>query len=138
VALTVLDAGIVIAILDAGDSHHDAAMKAVSSAINRGDDLVVPASAYAELLVAPHRRGVEAVRTVDASLDALPASIEPASRAVATRAAELRAQHGNHLRLPDALVVATAIALGAERIITTDARWPRLSVHVEVIRPEAG
>lgn len=137
-ALTVLDAGVVIAILDAGDTHHLAAVRAVTSAIDRGDDLVVPASAYAELLVAPHRRGAEAVGAADAFLDALPAAIEPATRAVAARAAELRAQHGNQLRLPDALVVATAMALGAERVITTDARWPRLPIQVEVIGPEAG
>jgi predicted nucleic acid-binding protein len=138
VALTVLDAGVVIAILDASDIHHHTAIQAVTTAIDRGDDLVLPASAYAEVLVAPHRRGAEAVGTVDAFLDALPARIEPATRIVAARAAELRARHGTQLRLPDALVVATAMALGAERIITTDARWPRLPVRVEVIRPEAG
>lgn len=137
-ALTVLDAGIVIAILDASDTHHHAAMRAVTTAIDRGDDLILPASAYAEILVAPHRRGAEAVGTVDAFLDALPAGVEPATRTVAARAAELRARHGNQLRLPDALVVATAMALGAERVITTDGRWPRLPVRVEVIRPEAG
>ncbi len=133
-ALTVLDAGVVIAILDASDTHHRAAVGAVATAIERGADLVLPASAYAEVLVAPHRRGAEAVRTVDAFLDALPARVEPATRLIAVRAAELRARHANRLRLPDALVVATAIIVGAERVITTDARWPRLPVHVEVIR----
>lgn len=137
-ALTILDAGVVIAILDASDTHHDAAVQAVTTAIDRGDNLVVPASAYAEILVAPHRRGADAVGTVDAFLDALPARIEPATRIVAARAAELRARHGNQLRLPDALVVATAMAVGAERVITTDARWPPLPVRVEVVRPKAG
>jgi predicted nucleic acid-binding protein len=138
VALTVLDAGGVIAILDASDTHHVAAVAAVMSAIERGDDLVLPASAYAEILVAPHRRGDEAVATVDAFVDAVPARVEPATRSIAAIAAELRARHGPKLRLPDALVVATALALGAERVITTDARWPRLPVPVEVIRPEPG
>jgi predicted nucleic acid-binding protein len=137
VALTVLDAGVVIAILDASDVHHQAALAAVTRAIERGDELVLPASAYAEVLVAPHRRGRHAVTTVDAFLDALPASIEPATRTVAARAAELRARHGMKLRLPDALVVATVLVLGAERVLTTDARWPRLPITVEVIRPEA-
>ena len=137
-ALTVLDAGVVIAVLDGSDVHHRAVMAALTTAIERGDDLVLPASAYAEILVAPYRRGSAAVETVDAFLDALPAAVEPANRIVAARAAELRAKHGSRLRLPDALVVATAMVLGAERVITTDGRWPRLPLRVEVIRPDAG
>jgi predicted nucleic acid-binding protein len=132
VALTVLDAGIVIAILDANDPHHAAAVGALRGAIDRGDELVLPVSAYAEVLVAPHRRGAAAVATVDSFVDALPARTEPATRAIAAAAAELRAHHGTRLRLPDALVVATAISLGAERILTSDARWPELPISVEV------
>ena len=135
--LTVLDAGVLIAVLDSRDVHHVAALGAVRSALDRGDALALPASAYAEILVAPHRRGVEAVATVDGFVDALPASVEPVTRTVAARAAELRARHSSHLRLPDALVVATALVLGAGRIITSDAGWPPLPVTVEVIRPAA-
>jgi predicted nucleic acid-binding protein len=137
VALTVLDAEVVLAILDASDGHHGAALAALTSATELGDRLVLPASAYAEVLVAPSRRGTEAVATVDAFVDALPATVEPATRAIAARAAPLRARHGAKLRLPDALVVATALVCGAERVLTTDARWPRLEVTVEVIGPEA-
>ena len=137
-ALTVLDAGVVIAILDSSDVHHQAALAGVTRAVDRGDEFVLPASAYAEVLVAPHRRGRQAVATVEAFVDALPARVEPATRAIAAIAAELRARHGAKLRLPDSLVVATALGLGAERVLTTDARWPRLPVTVEVIRQEAG
>ncbi len=135
--LTVLDAGVVIAVLDAGDVHHAGAVEAVRSALGRGDALVLPASAYAEILVAPYRRGAEAVATVDAFVDALPARVEPATRAVAAMAAGLRARHGSGLRLPDALVVATGVVLGAARVVTTDAGWPHLPVRVEVVRPPA-
>jgi len=138
VALTVLDAGVVIAVLDASDIHHQAAMRALATAIDRDDGLLIPVSAYAEVLVAPFRRGAEAVATLDAFLDALPARVAPATRAVAARAAELRARHGARLRLPDALVMATAMAIGADCVITTDARWPSLPVRLEVVRPEAG
>jgi predicted nucleic acid-binding protein len=136
-ALTVLDAGVVIAVLDASDAHHDGATAAVAAAMDRGDDVVLPASAYAETLVAPHRRGPEAVATVDAFLDALPAVVEPATRPIAKRAAELRAAHGSQVRLPDALVIATALVLGAERVITTNARWPTLPIRVEVVSSAA-
>jgi predicted nucleic acid-binding protein len=135
VGLTVLDAEVVIAILDALDVHHAAAAGAVTSARERGDTLVLPSSAYAECLVAPYRRGPEAVAVVDSFVDALPARVEPVSRAIASTAAELRARHGRALRLPDALVVATALVLRADRLVTTDARWPALPVPVEILAP---
>jgi predicted nucleic acid-binding protein len=133
VGLTVLDAGVLIAVLDATDAHHVSARRALAAAVARGDRLVVPASAYAELLVGPLRAGGDRGNVVDDFLDALPATIAPADREVARRAAELRAQHGNRLRLPDALVVATALVLGAARVMATDARWPEVGVAVDVI-----
>jgi predicted nucleic acid-binding protein len=132
-ALTILDAGVVIAILDSSDIHHVAARQAVAFAIGRGDELGVPASAYAEVLVGPFRQGTKAAATVDAFLAALPARVEPATREIAVAAAELRARFGSRLRLPDALVVATAVVLHATRLLTTDAGWPALPVSVEVI-----
>ena len=132
--LTVLDAGAIIAILDASDAHHAAAIEAVMTTRERGDTMVLPSSAYAECLVAPYRRSPDAVAVVDSFVDALPARVEPASRAIASTAAELRARHARALRLPDALVVATAVVLGAERLLTTDAGWPELAVPLEVVR----
>ena len=131
--LTVLDAGVVIAVLDASDIHHAAAVAALTGALDVGDELVLPASAYAECLVAPSRSGAEAVATVDRFIDALPARVEPATRAVGAMAASLRAGHGPALRLPDALVVAAAAVLKADRVVTTDARWPAVPVSVEVV-----
>ena len=136
--VTVVDAGVVIAILDSSDAHHAVARQAVAHAMDRGDRLVIPASAYAEVLVAPYGRGAEAVATVEAFLAALPIIIEPATREIAAVAAELRSRHGRRLPLPDALVVATAIAVAAARVLTTDARWPRVPVSVEIVRPVAG
>jgi predicted nucleic acid-binding protein len=131
--LTILDAGVVIAILDASDAHNAAAAAAVTSARERGDTLVLPSSAYAECLVSPYRRGPEAVAVVDQFVDALPARVEPVSRVIASAAAELRARHAGALRLPDALVVATALVFGADRLITTDAGWPALPLLVELL-----
>jgi len=135
--LTVLDAGVVIAVLDAGDAHHAAAVSALTEARDQGDELVIPVSAYAECLVSPNRSGPVAVATVDRFIDALPARVEPATRAIGAAAASLRAAHGPSLRLPDALVVATAMVLDADHIITTDARWPTLAARVEVLRRDA-
>jgi predicted nucleic acid-binding protein len=131
--LTVLDAGIVIAALDASDVHHGVSVQALREAREVGDALVVPASAYAEALVGPSRRGADAVATVDAFLDAMPAAVEPASREVARAAAALRARHGPSLRLPDALVLATAVVVAADQVLTTDGGWPETGVVVEVV-----
>ncbi len=130
--LTVLDAGIVIAALDSSDAHHAASVDALRTSRASGDALIVPASAYAEALVGPSRRGAEAVATVDAFLDALPAAVEPATREVAREAAALRARHGRALRLPDALVLATASIVGADQVLTTDAGWPDTGAPVRV------
>ena len=135
--LTVLDAGVVIAVLDAGDAHHAVAATALTEARDRGDELVIPVSAYAECLVSPSRTGQAAIATVDRFLDGLPARVEPVTRVIGAAAASLRGAHGQSLRLPDALVVATAIVLDADRIITTDARWPALAVRVEVLKKDA-
>ncbi len=131
--LTVLDAGIIIAALDASDAHHGSSVQALREARESGDALVVPASAYAEALVGPSRRGPDAVATVDAFLDAMPVAVEPASREVARAAAALRASHGHRLRLPDALVLATAVVVGADQVLTTDGGWPETEVVVEVV-----
>lgn len=130
--LTVLDAGILIAVLDGHDAHHVASSIALRRAHVRGDRFVLPVSAYAESLVAPYRRGRDAVVGLDAFVDALPAGVEPITREIASRAAELRAKQPG-VRLPDALVIATAVVLNADRLLTTDAKWPRVGLRVEVV-----
>ena len=133
--LTVLDAGIIIAVLDADDVHHRVAREALHDALERGERLALPASAYAEIMVGPQRRGQDAAATVDAFIDALPTVVEPATRDIARAAAALRARYGRSLRLPDALVLATAMVLGADSVLTTDTGWPDTGVHVRVVGP---
>jgi predicted nucleic acid-binding protein len=129
VAIVVLDASIVIAFLDAADSHHAAVVAAVGQA--RREELVLPASAYAEVLVDPWRRGGDAVSVVRRFVTDLAIRIAPLTEQVAERAARLRAHH-RALRLPDALVLATADALGATAL-TCDRSWPRLSHRARVV-----
>lgn len=131
--LTVLDAGVIIAVLDGDDAHHGVAREALHDVLERGHRLALPASAYAEIMVGPLRRGRDAATTVDAFIDALPAIIEPATRDIARAAAALRARHGRSLRLPDALVLATAQVLGADGVLTTDTGWPDTGMAVRVV-----
>ncbi len=123
--LTVLDAGVVIAGLDGNDARHAAATEALSAARGRGDSFIVPASTYAEILVQPASQGPATVARVDAALDAMAISIAAADREIARSAATLRARHPS-LRLPDVLVIASAVELDADHLLTTDQRWKTL------------
>src|SRR5438552_3877794 len=82
-----------------------------------------------EVLVAPAKKGGGAVGRVDEALAALTLRIESITPAIARSAAMLRARHRS-LRLPDALVLATADVLGAEKVLTADRAWPKISRRV--------
>ncbi|MBC8363952.1 MAG: PIN domain-containing protein [Actinobacteria bacterium] len=122
--LTVLDASVVIGWLDEDDGHHGVATDALDQAWDRGERFALPVTALAECLVGPSRKGPSAVERVRSLIAAAPVTSIPISEDIAVESAALRAQFGNRLRLPDALVVATAIVLDADRLLTTDRRWP--------------
>ena len=83
----ILDASVLIGLLDAADNHRDRAVNEVDQADRADHQLLTPASADSEALV--------------------PFAVVPLTAPIAERAAELRARHES-LRLPDALVLATA------------------------------
>lgn len=122
-ALIHLDAGVLIGFLDADDRHHPAARAVVAEALDRSDRLAMAASALAECLVGPARRGDDAVDVVHDLRERLPIEIVDLDVEIATAAARLRARH-RALRLPDALVLATASVGRADRLVTTGRRWP--------------
>jgi predicted nucleic acid-binding protein len=124
--LTVVDAGVVIGFLDANDAHHVAANAALVSCRARRDRVVLPASAFAEILVGPSRRGPAAVTVVRNLVDRIPIEVEPLDDEIAVAAAAIRAHHAS-VKLPDALVIATAQHLDADHLVTTDRRWPTRS-----------
>lgn len=129
-ALLVLDASVVIAHLQEDDPHHDAAVAAFAS---RGAaDLVLPASAYAEVLVGAFRSGRVALSFVERFLAESPVRVEPITVEIARRAASLRARHAG-AGLADALVLATGDVLDAERVLTADRSWAKWSRRVRVI-----
>lgn len=131
--LIVLDAGVMIALLERRDAHHHPAVAAVETARAQGDRFALPASAYAEILVKPARRGQSEVAAVDGIVDTMPSAVVPIDRVIAASAARLRAHHGRALRLPDALVLATADILRADRVLTTDADLLGRGINVELL-----
>lgn len=130
-ALVVLDASVVIAFLDPDDALHQAAVEALTE--HQHDELLIPTSAYAEILVAPHRRGAEAVAEIEAFLSDFAIRLESLTPAIARAAAKLRSE-SRSLRLPDALVLATAEELGAEVVLTGDESWARISGRIRLVQ----
>jgi predicted nucleic acid-binding protein len=131
VALVVLDASVVIAFLDPDAALRDAAVEALTEHLH--DELLTPTSAYAEILVAPHRRGTEAVAEIEAFISDFSIRLEALSPAIARAAARLRSE-SRSLRLPDAFVLATAEELGAETVLTGDESWARIGGRVTLIQ----
>ena len=127
--LAVVDSSVLIAFLDPDDAHH----KAARTALSRGEaELAVPATVFAEVLVRPRRIGEGEAARIERFFDELPIEVRPVDREIAGIAARVRAESG--LRLADALVVATAEALGAESVLTADLRWRDVDPRIEIIR----
>ena len=130
-----LDAGVVIGLLDSDDVHHQAAVESLVEAQRSGDRFGMAASAFAECLVGPQRRGARALAVVQDLFDRVPIDVADLDADTARLAAGLRARHRS-LRLPDALVLATAQQRSAGRLLTTDRRWPtarKLGLDLSVI-----
>lgn len=77
-ALTIVDAGVLIGFLDRNDLHHQAAADALAATVHRGDRVVIASSALAEVLVGPSRQGRHAVAVV---LERMADGTPPASTA---------------------------------------------------------
>jgi PIN domain nuclease of toxin-antitoxin system len=130
VAVIVLDASVVIAVLDANDAHHRGAVGALTDATR--DQLLLPASAYAEVLVGALRAGAAARAIIDDAIEELAIGITPITAEIARRAAFLRAAHRS-LLLPDALVLAAGDVLEATAVLTADRFWSRISRRVRLV-----
>jgi predicted nucleic acid-binding protein len=119
----ILDASVLIGLLDSADTHHDRAIDDVEAADREGRQLLLPASAYSETLVAFARaRRLEEARR---AITAMGIAIVSFTDTIAERAAELRARH-SRLRLPDAIVLATAQEMGGS-LLSYDRRLSQLA-----------
>jgi predicted nucleic acid-binding protein len=120
----ILDASVLIGLMDAADAHHDRSVDDVEAADRAGRRLLLPASAYGETLVAFARAGrLHDARQAVASMGI---TVVPLTETIAEGAAELRARH-ERLRLPDAIVLATARERGGE-LLSYDRRLSQLAV----------
>ena len=127
-ARVALDADIVIAFLDPGDDQHATAVAELRPRLAAGDELLAAATVYAESIARPLQQGTDA--TVDEFFDAAGISIVPIDRAVARRAAVLRAEHQS-LRLPDAMSLATAIVTDSA-LLTLDKKLRQIARRINL------
>ena len=120
-----LDADLIIAFLDAADDQHQRAVDELRLRLGAGQQIIVGASVYAEVMVRPMQSGDES--KVDEFLDAISATVVSIDRRLARRAARLRVRHRS-LRLPDALSLATALESDAA-LITLDHGLRRIAAR---------
>lgn len=106
-AVVVFDSDVVIGFLNAGDAHHEKAVGIVRDALASGTRRMLSAVNYSEILIGPVKAGKEARDLVDHMLGNFAIEIMIVDKALAQRAAAVRARTG--LKLPDAFALATAI-----------------------------
>lgn len=119
----ILDASVLIGLLDTEDEHHQRSVDDVDQADRAGQQLLAPASAYSESLVAFAR--IKRVPDAREAIAGMGIVVVALTAAIAERAAERRARHDT-LRLPDALALATADE-HAGTLLTYDDRLKRVA-----------
>ncbi|MFA4927723.1 MAG: type II toxin-antitoxin system VapC family toxin [Patulibacter sp.] len=121
--MIVLDASMVIALLDGDDAHHAAATRVLADA--GAVDLGISPITLAEILVGPTRDG--RADQARALLDALDLKSIPWGPDTPARLAALRV--ASKLKLPDCCVVLAAEEAGFGTIATFDAQLARVAVE---------
>jgi predicted nucleic acid-binding protein len=129
VGVAVVDASVLIATISRHDAHHERA-RAELKAVRQQHVLALPAVAFSEALVAPYRTSQSEGRSVEGGLRRL-GRVEPVTDAIASRAAQLRAKR--QIKLPDALILATAVELRVAEILTFDERWRSIDPRVRLL-----
>lgn len=120
-----LDASVLIALLEPTDPHNDRARALLQSHASERRQFILAASAFAEALVGPLRRGADEL--VEGFIDDSGTLVIDIGRSIARRAAALRVEHRS-LRLGDALVLATAREHDAE-LLTFDEKLRRIAAR---------
>jgi predicted nucleic acid-binding protein len=122
-ASLLIDSSVVLAYLAGGEAGSSRAVELFDAFIATGRN---PASlsmvTVAEILVRPFRRGSAAVATAEAFLQHFAdIRLVPVTYDVAREGARLRASTG--LPMPDALIIASALIVGADAFVTNDRNW---------------
>jgi predicted nucleic acid-binding protein len=114
-----VDSGVIIALFDSSDVHHAWSMEQIEQIVTARYAIVISALTVAEVLVRPAQAGVaDAVR---ADLMSLRPRVVDVDADLAASAARMRGSRTG-LRLPDAIILATALWAQCDYLVTTDQR----------------
>jgi predicted nucleic acid-binding protein len=127
--VALLDSAAVAGFLDGDDAFHASADERIRELAGR-DTLIVSVITYAELLTGAGL-GHHEQSAVRGFFGQLIDEVYSVDRAVAERAAELRSQTPS-LKMPDALILATADLRRADLVITADDRWAGVGIGARV------
>ncbi len=105
--MIVLDASVLVALVNADDSHHAWAVDFFTQTV--AEDLCMSTLTLAEVLVHPTRRGVDAAFM--ANIAGLDLKVTPLEAESSSALAAVRSKSG--LKMPDAAVLHTALAQAA-------------------------
>ena len=132
--VVLLDSAVVAGFLDREDAFHSAADARMRELAGR-EQIVVSVITYAELLTGAGV-GHHAETAVRGFFANLVDEIHDVDRVVAERAARLRVAKAS-LRMPDALILATAELHDAALVITADRRWVDVLAgrRIELLEP---
>lgn len=108
-ARVILDSSALLAILNSGDTHHEAMAEHLQG---RTDDFSISTITLVETLIYAFRQGPRAGQRYKASIDYAIKEIFPVDEQVALETAKLRAR--TSLKTPDAIISATSTLAGAE------------------------
>ncbi len=128
----VIDSSVILALFDPQDALHAPAAAATRAAKNDGHSFILPASVLAEVLVGAARRGPDERDLRHRQMVNAFGTPRSLDEPIAVAAAERRARHPA-LRLPDALVLATADVTHADLVLTADKRWSGLDPRVRLV-----
>jgi len=128
----VLDASVLIGLVDPADTHHRAAVVTARELRAAGMRFLVPTTVLAEILVAPAGHGLPAVEERRRIVRTAFGPTRAIDEDVAVEAARLRARHRS-LRLPDALVIAVGRMDRAAAVLTADRRWADIDERVHLL-----
>ena len=118
--MTVLDAGVLIGLIDSDDRHHSDARRAVGALVRERAELLVSSVTFSEVFVGSFKTEPLGARRARRLIgDYVAPTVIPFTETDAMDVALLRAR--TRLSMTDAAVVATARSHGAERILTADA-----------------
>ncbi|MEU4534466.1 PIN domain-containing protein [Streptosporangium sp. NPDC023825] len=130
-----LDTNVIVGLLDPDDALHSQARDAVRRWEDKMASFAISVITWGELRVGAIRKGVAAERMLEAFRAAVIDRIVGVDEATAESAALLRAADLT-IRVPDALIIATAREAKADVLLTADRKFPAIAPElVKLLRP---